>query len=173
MSGSVSRRFYVDGSSLVPSALIQCGQTANDSIIIQCNGLRTPIRQQDPRPIVLSEARGKWFRFWFKFQTYWTCCARGRPIIVEWERDARHSAGLSLVRDNGIHHRRGYTERVHIHPNEIAIKMQTKTAARCRIEFTTKLCRDGRETNGGANGARIQFVPEATGGGNTPKVLMH
>ncbi|GBP05392.1 Esterase FE4 [Eumeta japonica] len=24
------------------------------------------------------------------------CCARGRPIIVEWERDARHSAGLSL-----------------------------------------------------------------------------
>ncbi|GBP33414.1 hypothetical protein EVAR_6762_1 [Eumeta japonica] len=27
-----------------------------------------------------------------------TCCARGRPIIVEWERDARHSAGLSLVR---------------------------------------------------------------------------
>ncbi|GBP75701.1 hypothetical protein EVAR_98551_1 [Eumeta japonica] len=21
------------------------------------------------------------------------CCARGRPIIVEWERDARHSAG--------------------------------------------------------------------------------
>ncbi|GBP06762.1 hypothetical protein EVAR_91706_1 [Eumeta japonica] len=24
--------------------------------------------------------------------------ARGRPIIVEWERDARHSAGLSLVR---------------------------------------------------------------------------
>ncbi|GBP69173.1 hypothetical protein EVAR_98245_1 [Eumeta japonica] len=23
---------------------------------------------------------------------------RGRPIIVEWERDARHSAGLSLVR---------------------------------------------------------------------------
>ncbi|GBP98409.1 hypothetical protein EVAR_65298_1 [Eumeta japonica] len=27
--------------------------------------------------------------------------ARGRPIIVEWERDARHSAGLSLVRDVG------------------------------------------------------------------------
>ncbi|GBP39953.1 hypothetical protein EVAR_39181_1 [Eumeta japonica] len=27
-----------------------------------------------------------------------SCCARGRPIIVEWERDARHSAGLSLVR---------------------------------------------------------------------------
>ncbi|GBP36197.1 hypothetical protein EVAR_4342_1 [Eumeta japonica] len=26
------------------------------------------------------------------------CAARGRPIIVEWERDARHSAGLSLVR---------------------------------------------------------------------------
>ncbi|GBP45994.1 hypothetical protein EVAR_24187_1 [Eumeta japonica] len=26
------------------------------------------------------------------------CCARGRPIIVEWERDAWHSAGLSLVR---------------------------------------------------------------------------
>ncbi|GBP17898.1 hypothetical protein EVAR_7891_1 [Eumeta japonica] len=23
------------------------------------------------------------------------CAARGRPIIVEWERDARHSAGLS------------------------------------------------------------------------------
>ncbi|GBP49699.1 hypothetical protein EVAR_33453_1 [Eumeta japonica] len=31
------------------------------------------------------------------------CCARGRPIIVEWERDARHSAGLSLVRCNKIH----------------------------------------------------------------------
>ncbi|GBO99248.1 hypothetical protein EVAR_524_1 [Eumeta japonica] len=29
------------------------------------------------------------------------CCARGRPIIVEWERDARHSAGLSLVRTRG------------------------------------------------------------------------
>ncbi|GBP06467.1 Ubiquitin conjugation factor E4 A [Eumeta japonica] len=29
------------------------------------------------------------------------CCARGRPIIVEWERDARHSAGLSLVRESG------------------------------------------------------------------------
>ncbi|GBP79064.1 hypothetical protein EVAR_58732_1 [Eumeta japonica] len=28
------------------------------------------------------------------------CCARGRPIIVEWERDARHSAGLSLVRSS-------------------------------------------------------------------------
>ncbi|GBP44631.1 hypothetical protein EVAR_75088_1 [Eumeta japonica] len=27
-----------------------------------------------------------------------TLSARGRPIIVEWERDARHSAGLSLVR---------------------------------------------------------------------------
>ncbi|GBP46917.1 Histone H2B.3 [Eumeta japonica] len=27
------------------------------------------------------------------------CCARGRPIIVEWERDARHSAGLSLSFD--------------------------------------------------------------------------
>ncbi|GBP18340.1 hypothetical protein EVAR_14733_1 [Eumeta japonica] len=31
---------------------------------------------------------------------YHKCCARGRPIIVEWERDARHSAGLSLVRNN-------------------------------------------------------------------------
>ncbi|GBP34106.1 hypothetical protein EVAR_28240_1 [Eumeta japonica] len=31
-----------------------------------------------------------------------TCCARGRPIIVEWERDARHSAGLSLVRDGNL-----------------------------------------------------------------------
>ncbi|GBP51238.1 hypothetical protein EVAR_85451_1 [Eumeta japonica] len=30
------------------------------------------------------------------------CCARGRPIIVEWERDARHSAGLSLVRSGNI-----------------------------------------------------------------------
>ncbi|GBP12004.1 hypothetical protein EVAR_5849_1 [Eumeta japonica] len=30
------------------------------------------------------------------------CCARGRPIIVEWERDARHSAGLSLVRNYEI-----------------------------------------------------------------------
>ncbi|GBP93461.1 hypothetical protein EVAR_65598_1 [Eumeta japonica] len=30
------------------------------------------------------------------------CCARGRPIIVEWERDARHSAGLSLVRSEGL-----------------------------------------------------------------------
>ncbi|GBP25012.1 hypothetical protein EVAR_94307_1 [Eumeta japonica] len=28
-------------------------------------------------------------------QTGDLCCARGRPIIVEWERDARHSAGLS------------------------------------------------------------------------------
>ncbi|GBP67230.1 Epoxide hydrolase 3 [Eumeta japonica] len=28
---------------------------------------------------------------------------RGRPIIVEWERDARHSAGLSLVRNNSLH----------------------------------------------------------------------
>ncbi|GBP38482.1 hypothetical protein EVAR_23689_1 [Eumeta japonica] len=28
----------------------------------------------------------------------WDSAARGRPIIVEWERDARHSAGLSLVR---------------------------------------------------------------------------
>ncbi|GBO99184.1 hypothetical protein EVAR_486_1 [Eumeta japonica] len=27
-----------------------------------------------------------------------SCCARDRPIIVEWERDARHSAGPSLVR---------------------------------------------------------------------------
>ncbi|GBP17390.1 hypothetical protein EVAR_8754_1 [Eumeta japonica] len=26
------------------------------------------------------------------------CCARGRPIIVEWERDARHSAGPSPAR---------------------------------------------------------------------------
>ncbi|GBP85893.1 Putative uncharacterized transposon-derived protein F52C9.6 [Eumeta japonica] len=30
------------------------------------------------------------------------CCARGRPIIVEWERDARHSAGLSLVRQHTL-----------------------------------------------------------------------
>ncbi|GBP51720.1 hypothetical protein EVAR_96271_1 [Eumeta japonica] len=28
--------------------------------------------------------------------------SRGRPIIVEWERDARHSAGLSLVRPEPI-----------------------------------------------------------------------
>ncbi|GBP18215.1 hypothetical protein EVAR_9057_1 [Eumeta japonica] len=35
-----------------------------------------------------------------------SCCARGRPIIVEWERDARHSAGLSLVRYSKRHRRR-------------------------------------------------------------------
>ncbi|GBP43038.1 hypothetical protein EVAR_96296_1 [Eumeta japonica] len=39
---------------------------------------------------------------WSKFRAIPTslnmCCARGRPIIVEWERDARHLAGLSLVR---------------------------------------------------------------------------
>ncbi|GBP44811.1 hypothetical protein EVAR_75679_1 [Eumeta japonica] len=36
----------------------------------------------------------------WKVTSWWRmCCARGRPIIVEWERDARHSAGLSLVRD--------------------------------------------------------------------------
>ncbi|GBP90573.1 hypothetical protein EVAR_68261_1 [Eumeta japonica] len=29
------------------------------------------------------------------FEAMKVCCARGRPIIVEWERDARHSAGLS------------------------------------------------------------------------------
>ncbi|GBP54846.1 hypothetical protein EVAR_87920_1 [Eumeta japonica] len=29
---------------------------------------------------------------------HFSSAARGRPIIVEWERDARHSAGLSLVR---------------------------------------------------------------------------
>ncbi|GBP55053.1 GTP cyclohydrolase 1 [Eumeta japonica] len=29
---------------------------------------------------------------------HYSLAARGRPIIVEWERDARHSAGLSLVR---------------------------------------------------------------------------
>ncbi|GBP92060.1 hypothetical protein EVAR_67788_1 [Eumeta japonica] len=32
------------------------------------------------------------------FPLKYKCCARGRPIIVEWERDARHSAGLPLVR---------------------------------------------------------------------------
>ncbi|GBP87670.1 hypothetical protein EVAR_38156_1 [Eumeta japonica] len=35
------------------------------------------------------------------------CCARGRPIIVEWERDARHSAGLSLVRGYCVADSRG------------------------------------------------------------------
>ncbi|GBP60345.1 hypothetical protein EVAR_91380_1 [Eumeta japonica] len=36
--------------------------------------------------------------YWAPLYDDFTCCARGRPIIVEWERDARHSAGLSLVR---------------------------------------------------------------------------
>ncbi|GBP47970.1 hypothetical protein EVAR_40394_1 [Eumeta japonica] len=33
------------------------------------------------------------------------CCARGRPIIVEWERDARHSAG-PLSRSDSLYRRR-------------------------------------------------------------------
>ncbi|GBP41105.1 Protein kinase DC2 [Eumeta japonica] len=37
-------------------------------------------------------------RIGYYIDVSFTCCARGRPIIVEWERDARHSAGLSLVR---------------------------------------------------------------------------
>ncbi|GBP57305.1 hypothetical protein EVAR_39944_1 [Eumeta japonica] len=39
------------------------------------------------------------------------CCARGRPIIVEWERDARHSAGLSLVRCDALVCERDHTHR--------------------------------------------------------------
>ncbi|GBP86268.1 hypothetical protein EVAR_57390_1 [Eumeta japonica] len=38
------------------------------------------------------------YRLCGQLPSSYMCCARGRPIIVEWERDARHSAGLSLVR---------------------------------------------------------------------------
>ncbi|GBP71763.1 hypothetical protein EVAR_58860_1 [Eumeta japonica] len=42
------------------------------------------------------------------------CCARGRPIIVEWERDARHSAGLSLVRVSTVSTKRDAEAYTHL-----------------------------------------------------------
>ncbi|GBP03733.1 hypothetical protein EVAR_2461_1 [Eumeta japonica] len=68
-----------------------------------------------PRPTPLCERRSTYRRLltagvlvtWYSYgfplnpgiiNRFDNRCARGRPIIVEWERDARHSAGLSLVR---------------------------------------------------------------------------
>ncbi|GBP62065.1 hypothetical protein EVAR_53843_1 [Eumeta japonica] len=56
-----------------------------------------------------------------------TTAARGRPIIVEWERDARHSAGLSLVRViNGRHPTASAAERHIIKLNDVHNEMLYK-----------------------------------------------
>ncbi|GBP40758.1 hypothetical protein EVAR_26422_1 [Eumeta japonica] len=57
------------------------------------------------------------------------CCARGRPIIVEWERDARHSAGLSLVR---VRTEARYSEKKNGYL-EICKSTIAKTAARAQL----------------------------------------
>ncbi|GBP32831.1 Inactive pancreatic lipase-related protein 1 [Eumeta japonica] len=61
------------------------------------------------------------------FLLYSTCCARGRPIIVEWERDARHSAGLS----RSVTHRY-VTERYTFHKGDqplLAVSASNMSAA--------------------------------------------
>ncbi|GBP40730.1 hypothetical protein EVAR_26393_1 [Eumeta japonica] len=73
------------------------------------------------------------------------CCARGgRPIIVEWERDARHSAGLSLVRFVQIGIRNGIKianeeKNREPKPGRFEIENGSKTEIECghkiRIEF--------------------------------------
>ncbi|GBP48386.1 hypothetical protein EVAR_96425_1 [Eumeta japonica] len=64
------------------------------------------------------------------------CCARGRPIIVEWERDARHSAGLSLVRILGPPPSRSADGRS---PNRIigGILVRARAAFSARLGFFT------------------------------------
>ncbi|GBP23037.1 hypothetical protein EVAR_15711_1 [Eumeta japonica] len=91
-----------------------------------------------------------------------TCCARGRPIIVEWERDARHSAGLlSLVRQAII---RGSSSEQKLRPLEtipfkIHIKLITKRACEHGKRTKTKLADGrarpppGRRAGGGGRGA--------------------
>ncbi|GBP90065.1 hypothetical protein EVAR_99711_1 [Eumeta japonica] len=59
--------------------------------------------------------------------------ARGRPIIVEWERDARHSAGLSLVRMNS-------------------------SAKSCNLSHGTDLQLDPRNTHMGISGI-FRYIP--------------
>ncbi|GBP71251.1 Down syndrome cell adhesion molecule homolog [Eumeta japonica] len=50
------------------------------------------------QPLGDSPIRIKWTQDGKPVDFTSSSAARGRPIIVEWERDARHSAGLSLVR---------------------------------------------------------------------------
>ncbi|GBP11943.1 hypothetical protein EVAR_74563_1 [Eumeta japonica] len=72
------------------SEIVQSDLSATTSSQIFIFDFETPMSQLKKIDIMTAELaavldRGK-------------CCARGRPIIVEWERHARHSAGLSLVR---------------------------------------------------------------------------
>ncbi|GBP52241.1 hypothetical protein EVAR_83102_1 [Eumeta japonica] len=68
--------------------------------------------------VVREEVAAKWAIAIMTFQ----CCARGRPIIVEWERDARHSAGLSLVRGGAGRPRQGATSRERTRSRDRCIK---------------------------------------------------
>ncbi|GBP92662.1 hypothetical protein EVAR_67398_1 [Eumeta japonica] len=81
--------FIIKAVTTCLSSCLKCGAR------IQIPHLRnleaSPIRRPPPPAVHVYGLR---FRVISKEMT----AARGRPIIVEWERDARHSAGLSLVR---------------------------------------------------------------------------
>ncbi|GBP15533.1 hypothetical protein EVAR_9310_1 [Eumeta japonica] len=63
-------------------------------------------RRRRPRLRLLNEPLPYTTREMGRVNGLYKCCARGRPIIVEWERDARHSAGLSLsFGDSELHSR--------------------------------------------------------------------
>ncbi|GBP65946.1 hypothetical protein EVAR_50295_1 [Eumeta japonica] len=66
------------------------------------------------------------------------CCARGRPIIVEWERDARHSAGLSLVRAFVPKNTsRRCVEYIHSRVDRERTNGKRKSSALCRVQLAT------------------------------------
>ncbi|GBP63439.1 hypothetical protein EVAR_35329_1 [Eumeta japonica] len=67
-----------------------------------CSPRRAPPLQLDDVRCVIAARESFFLEGYLSYERCvpFTCCARGRPIIVEWERDARHSAGLSLVRNS-------------------------------------------------------------------------
>ncbi|GBP32334.1 hypothetical protein EVAR_25588_1 [Eumeta japonica] len=81
-------------------------------------------------------ARSCWCSFALDCRALW-CCARGRPIIVEWER-RKHSAGLS----RSVTHR-NVTERYTFH--KMPLHEQTRSASLRRARRVTKI-NQGRES---------------------------
>ncbi|GBP68613.1 hypothetical protein EVAR_43944_1 [Eumeta japonica] len=131
--------------------------------------IRAPYLDQDKKPRGDRRAGASYDQK----QTAGQCCARGRPIIVEWERDARHSAGLS----RSVTHRY-VTERytfqsdsqpqpnlrrchVKIESNEIAKPVvSSETSILLRIKIWVRLF--ARRAGAGAAASRIRNPPPYT-----------
>ncbi|GBP54290.1 Putative 115 kDa protein in type-1 retrotransposable element R1DM [Eumeta japonica] len=94
------------------------------------------------------------------------CCARGRPIIVEWERDARHSAGLSLVRAlrSECLKKRRISQRSYRRPNSAELVSEYKKARR----YLNKAIKDSKRRCGKELVEEVEKDPR----GRSYKVVM-